>query len=415
MVSVSRGQMVIAPRSAYLHIPFCHKRCFYCDFSIIPLGNSAADPASPGITSINAYLDLLHREIAITPKGPALSTIYFGGGTPSLLKESELGNLLEKLKKKFGIQDGAEINMEIDPATFVENDLEEYLKIGINRVSLGGQSFEDSTLALIGRKHNRFDLIEACKWVNKFFKKGLLRSWSLDLIQNLPGSNLENWSKELEQAVQADAPHLSIYDLTIEPDTVFGRMHQKGELNLPNDSVAQEIDFETNKFLKSRGFSRYEISSYSLPGHTSRHNRMYWSGSGWWGFGMGATSAPWGERFSRPRTIVAYKKWIEQQESQTLEPTLFVQGAKPIPLDELLMIGLRRREGVNVEELAKDYGWSKQKRKKNLDLLEKYWLPYLKEGYLFKNNGRFFLSDPKGMQISNQILVQMFLWWDSLD
>ena len=407
--------MVKPPRSAYVHIPFCHKRCFYCDFSIIPLGDSAGVPGSPGITSINAYLDLLHREISISPKGPPLATIYFGGGTPSLLSQNELRDLLEKLQKKFGFQDGAEITMEIDPSTFLENDLHEYLKIGINRFSLGGQSFDNKTLVSIGRKHNRSQLIEACNWVEKLFNKGFLRSWSLDLIQNLPGYDLNKWSGELEQAVKTGAPHLSIYDLSIEPNTVFGRLEKKGELKTPNEYVAEEIDLETNKYHKSKGFSRYEISSYSLPGHTSRHNRMYWSGSGWWGFGMGATSAPWGERFSRPRTIAGYKKWLEEQEIKTLDPTLFEQGTSPMPLDEKLMIGLRRREGVNVAELAQKIGWSKEKSKKNLALLEKHWLSFLEEGYLLKINGRFLLSNPRGMQISNQILIQMFLWWDSLD
>ena len=407
--------MIRPPRSAYVHIPFCHKRCFYCDFSIIPLGDSAETPGSPRVTSINGYLDLLHREISIAPNGPALSTIYLGGGTPSLLNKNEVGDLLNHLQRKFGLQDGAEITMEVDPATFLENDLKGYLEIGINRLSVGGQAFDDSTLASIGRKHNHLQLIEACDWVNNFFKNGMLRSWSLDLIQNLPGLTVCKWFKELEQAVKTEAPHLSIYDLTIEPETVFGRKHKKGKLNIPIESEAQKIDFETNRYLKSMGFSRYEISSYSLPGHTSRHNRMYWSGSGWWGFGMGATSAPWGKRFSRPRTIAGYKKWVEQQESQLLEETLFLEESSSMPLDELLMIGLRRREGVHLEELAKNFGWSQDECDANLKLLEKYWLTFLKEGYLLKKNGRYFLSDPKGMQISNQILIQMFVWWDSLD
>ncbi len=407
--------MVIPPRSAYVHIPFCHKRCFYCDFSIIPLGNSAEIPGSPGITSINAYLDLLHREISIAPIGPALSTVYLGGGTPSLLNKKEVGDLLNKLQKKFGFQDGAEITMEVDPATFLENDLKGYLEIGINRLSLGGQSFDDSTLASIGRNHNRTQLIEACNWLNNFFKNGILRSWSLDLIQNLPGLTVDKWVEELDQAVKTEAPHLSIYDLTIEPETVFGRMHKKGNLNIPLESVAQKIDLETNRYLKNMGFSRYEISSYSLPGHASRHNRMYWSGSGWWGFGMGATSAPWGKRFSRPRTIAGYKKWVEQQESHLLEKTLFIEESIPMPLDELLMIGLRRREGVHLEELAKKSGWTQKECNANLQLLDNYWFPFLKEGYLLRKNGRYYLSDPKGMQISNQILIQMFLWWDSLE
>jgi len=326
-----------------------------------------------------------------------------------------VGDLLKNLQRKFGFQDGAEISMEVDPATFFENDLKGYIEIGINRFSLGGQSFDDSTLASIGRKHNRSQLIEACNWVNNLFKKGMLRSWSLDLIQNLPGLNLSKWLKELEQAVQTEAPHLSIYDLTIEPDTVFGRRHKKGKLNIPIESEAQKIDLETNRFLISKGFSRYEISSYSLPGHASRHNRVYWSGSGWWGFGMGATSAPWGERFSRPRTIAGYKKWLDEQKSQLLEKTLSNEKSKPMPLDELLMIGLRRREGIHFEELAKNVGWTQKECDKNLELLEKFWLNSLNEGTLLRNNGRYFLSNPKGMQISNQVLIQMFLWWDSLD
>ena len=407
--------MVTPPRSAYVHIPFCHKRCFYCDFSIIPLGDSAEAPGGPGIKSIKAYLDLLHREISLNPKGPPLSTIYFGGGTPSLLTKDELGDLLKKLQKKFGFQDGAEITMEVDPATFLENDLKGYLEIGINRLSLGGQAFDDTTLSSIGRKHTRAQLIQSCNWLNNLFKDGMLRSWSLDLIQNLPGLNLFKWLQELEQAVQTEVPHLSIYDLTIEPDTVFGRRHKKGKLDIPIESEAYKIDLATNTYLKSIGFSRYEISSYSLPGHASRHNRMYWSGSGWWGFGMGATSAPWGKRFSRPRTISGYKKWLDKQEFQLFEKTLFIEESSPMPLDELLMIGLRRREGVHLEEVAKSFGWSQKECDENLKLLDKYWLTFLKEGCLLRKNGRYFLSDPKGMQISNQIFIQMFLWWDSLD
>ncbi len=406
--------MVKPPRSAYVHIPFCHKRCFYCDFSIIPLGDSAEAPGSPGKTSINAYLDLLDREIAIAPKGPPLSTIYLGGGTPSLLNKNEVAHLLKNLLNKFGFQDGAEITMEVDPATFLKNDLEGYVEIGVNRLSVGGQAFDDSILSSIGRKHNHAQLIEACKWVNDLFKNGMLKSWSLDLIQNLPGTNLCKWFKELEKAIKTEAPHLSIYDLTIEPETVFGRRQKKGNLNIPIESEAQKIDFATNRYLKKRGFSRYEISSYSLPGHTSRHNRMYWSGSGWWAFGMGATSSPWGSRFSRPRTIAGYKAWLEQQENQSLEKTLFIKESNPMPLDELLMIGLRKREGVHLEELAKHSGWTQKDCDKNLKLLEKYWINFLQEGYVLKKSGRYFLSDPKGMQISNQILIQMFMWWDSL-
>ena len=211
--------------------------CFFCDFSIIPLGNSAQGPGSPG-HFIASYLDLLHKDFNC-PKGPALSIIYLGGGTPSLLKKMRWRFVEKSSKKIWNLRWCGDI-MEVDPATFLENDLKGYIEIGINRFSLGGQSFDDTTLALIGRKHNRSQLIEACNWLNNLFKEGMLRSWSLDLIQNLPGLNLSKWIKELEQAVQMEAPHLSIYDLTIEPDTVFGRTHKKGKLNIPIESESQK-------------------------------------------------------------------------------------------------------------------------------------------------------------------------------
>jgi len=306
-----RGEIVKAPRSAYLHIPFCHKRCFYCDFAVIPLGNSAQGGIGPGIDSIKSYLNLLCREISISPLGPPLSTIYIGGGTPSLLNPEQISFLLSCLREKFGVQSGAEITMEIDPATFTKKDLGDYLTIGINRLSLGGQSFNNAVLNEIGRTHNKDQLLEACNWLKEMHKHRRLSSWSLDLIQNLPGENMDRWEQQLKLAVNSYAPHLSIYDLSVEPGTVFASKYKKGQLNLPNDDLAAEINSFTSLYLSDAGYSRYEISSYCLPGFASRHNRMYWSGSGWWGFGMSATSSPWGQRFARPKKISNYKYLLD--------------------------------------------------------------------------------------------------------
>ncbi len=402
------------PRSAYLHIPFCHRRCFYCDFAVIPLGNSAREESGPGVASINSYLDLLHREISMCPLGPPLSTIYIGGGTPSLLNSIQIDSLLTHLKKKFGLQSGAEITMEIDPSTFIKGDIEAYGLIGINRLSIGGQSFNDNLLKKIGRLHSSEHLLQSCEWVNEAYEKGVFHSWSLDLIQNLPEETLSSWSHQLKYAIGTGAPHLSIYDLVIEPETVFGRKYLKGELGLPTEELSEEINISTGKILKEAGFARYEISSYSLPGHTSRHNRMYWSGSGWWGFGMGSTSAPWGQRLARPKTIVSYRNWILSQEREGVDPTLSLVNAQPMPLDELLMIGLRRREGVHLESLAISSGWNKEECDQYLSLLIESWSEFLLNGLLIEQAGRFFLSNPKGMEVSNQVLIQMMIWWDSL-
>ena len=146
------------PRSAYLHIPFCHRRCYYCDFAVVPLGDRAAGEAgSPGAASIAAYLELLQREIALAPAGPPLSTVYLGGGTPSLLTPAQVAGLLQALGHRYGLAPGAEVSLELDPASFDRQRLAGYLAAGVNRVSLGGQSFDDGVLADLGRRHRAAD------------------------------------------------------------------------------------------------------------------------------------------------------------------------------------------------------------------------------------------------------------------
>ena len=403
-----------SPRSAYIHIPFCHRRCFYCDFAVVPLGDKASADNGAGSASIKSYLKLLHREINLISEGEPLSTIYIGGGTPSLLSPSQISYLLEHLQRKFGFQYGSEVTLEVDPASFSKDLLEEFLDIGINRLSLGGQSFDDELLLKIGRRHNRQQLIQSCDWINEMFKKGKILSWSLDLIQNLPGHNLDFWKSQLDEVIKISAPHLSVYDLSIEPGTVFDWRKRRGELKLPNYDLSEKINRLTTSTLQEAGFSRYEISNFALPGHTSRHNRVYWNASGWWGFGMGATSCPWGKRMSRPRTREGYRKWIELQEIQGLDASLISKNLRPIDLDEQLIVGLRRREGVDLEALGKDWGWDQSQCSKYLDSLKLFWKDFFEQGLLVEIGKRIILSNPEGMDISNQILVAMILWWDSL-
>jgi oxygen-independent coproporphyrinogen-3 oxidase len=230
------------PRSAYLHIPFCHRRCFYCDFPVVPLGDRAgAASGQSGAASIAAYLALLQQEIALAPAGPPLSTIYFGGGTPSLLLPAQVGDLLEALAGHFGLAPGAEITLELDPASFDQARLEAYLAAGVNRVSLGGQSFDDAVLASLGRRHRRSDLLAATRWLAQARRQGGLASWSLDLIQAVPGQTTELWREQLRLAIAVGAPHLSVYDLSIEPGTVFAWREQRGELSLPDAELAADL------------------------------------------------------------------------------------------------------------------------------------------------------------------------------
>ena len=402
-----------APRSAYVHIPFCHRRCFYCDFAVVPLGDKAGGGAGPGSASIHAYLDQLLEEISLSPSGPPLSTVYIGGGTPSLLTPDQIGSLLVALRQRFGFQPGAEITLEMDPASFDQADLQSLIRVGINRVSLGGQSFDDRVLEGLGRRHRRLDLQQCCLWLQQAAQDGALRSWSLDLIRNLPEQCLEGWSDQLEQALATQAPHLSIYDLAVEPGTVFAWRQQRGALPLPDDDLAAELMAATSARLRRAGFCRYEISNYGRPGHASRHNRVYWSGAGWWGFGMGATSAPWGERLARPRTREAYGDWLIQQR-QSLHPSLQAQSAEPLPLDDRLLVGMRRHEGVHLREVALGCGWRDDWCDQYLPQLEARWAEARMRGLLLKEAGRWRLSDPEGMALSNQVLVELVCWWEDL-
>ncbi len=410
------SQLVNYPQSAYLHIPFCHRRCFYCDFPVVPLGDSAQGDHGPGSNSIKSYLDLLYRDISLSPKGIPLATVYIGGGTPSLLSSYQVASLLDHLRVHFGFQYGAEITLEIDPASFDKVSLEGFLEAGINRLSLGAQSFDNNVLKILGRRHSSRDLLEACNLIQDCFKSGQLASWSLDLIKNLPGQNLISWKRQLSKAISILPPHLSIYDLSIEKGTVFAWKMSRGELSLPNDEMSFEISRVTSQILKEEGFSRYEISNYALPGHASRHNRVYWSGASWWGFGQGATACPWGNRFSRPRTRKLYKQWLEMQEISSKNESLkSIQKSQHIPFEDLLIVGLRRREGVNLKELSKDLGWSKDQLKANINALKNCWEYPLGMGWIKQRGWRFYLTDPEGMEISNQILVQMLEWWESLN
>ena len=403
------------PKSAYVHIPFCHRRCFYCDFSIVPIGDEVNSLNGEQSKVINDYLYFLKKEIlSIKHKSP-LSTIYIGGGTPSILHPTQMAELISIFKSHYGIDYGAEITMEVDPASFEENDLYGFINAGINRFSLGAQSFNNKALKQAGRRHKCKDIEKSCKWLKNAKKNNHIKSWSLDLIQNLPKSNLFTWKKDLEKTVSFSPPHISIYDLNVEEGTVFQKLQDLGKLPLPNQEESFENSQLTSKILNNSGYLRYEISNYSLPGYQSRHNRVYWKGLGWWSFGQGSTSSPWGIRFSRPRNINEYQKWVIDQCDKQLEESLLMDSKTKLELDEKIMLGLRTKEGVNIKKLFIEEGWDKDNSRKFMSRLLKSWQKYRDTDLLLNEGDRFFLSDPKGMELSNQILITMFNWWDEIN
>ena len=403
------------PRSAYVHIPFCHRRCFYCDFAVIPLGNKVETLQGYGSKTVKEYLHFLYKEILSIKHKSSLSTIYVGGGTPSILDPKQIKELIDLFKENYGVDYGAEITMEVDPASFNQDDLYGFIHAGVNRFSLGVQSFNNQILQKSGRRHSKEDAEKSCKWLKKVQSAGLIKSWSLDLIQNLPLSGLKEWEEDLKKTMLFSPPHISIYDLNIENGTVFKKLNKLGKLQLPSEEVASKNSESTHLILKSSGYSRYEISNYCLPRHQSRHNRVYWNGLGWWSFGQGSTSSPWGERLTRPRVSKEYKNWVIRQYEVNLDSSLINTNFVYRELDEKIMLGLRLKEGIDIYKLFKEQNWENKTSKNNLRKLLEAWVRFLESGLLVRNGNRFFLSDPKGIELSNQILISMFKWWDDIN
>lgn len=390
------------PRAAYLHIPFCRRRCFYCDFPVSVVGDRRNGSNSGTIVK---YVDQLCREIAATPTfGTPLQTVFFGGGTPSLLSVAQLHHLLETLADRFGIASEAEISMEIDPGTFDFAQIQGYRAAGINRVSLGVQSFADDILTACGRSHTVSDIYTAVDLLHQ----AQVPNFSLDLISGLPYLTLDRWQQTLESAIALHPHHLSIYDLTLETGTAFDRYYQAGENPLPTDETTAEMYRLAQHTLTASGYEHYEISNYARPGYQCRHNRIYWENRPYYGFGMGATSYTDGYRVSRPRKTGEYYEWLQafvEAEGQ--------QQGSPTPPNEVLletlMLGLRLAEGLNLEILAQDWGTE------TLDRIGRCLQPYIQQGWVeiveacpnFPNRS-LRLSDPEGFLFSNTILAALF-------
>ena len=252
--------------AAYIHIPFCRRRCFYCDFPIYVVGNTMRGERS---RTISQYIEVLCQEISTTPTdSKSLKTIFFGGGTPSLLSTQQLQRILEVLDGKFGIDKFAEISMEIDPGTFDREHLQGYANAGVNRISLGVQAFQENLLQYAGRFHSVPDIFTA---VDLIFQSRI-SNFSIDLISGLPHQTLDMWEDSLEQAIKIAPTHISIYDLTIEPGTAFGRYYKPGASPLPTDETTVKMYRMGQDILTSAGYKHYEISNlqsflFSLTQH----------------------------------------------------------------------------------------------------------------------------------------------------
>ncbi|MBF2057177.1 MAG: coproporphyrinogen III oxidase [Cyanobacterium sp. T60_A2020_053] len=385
--------------AVYIHIPFCRRRCFYCDFPVTVLGDSAGSKYS---NWQKEYVSFLCEEIAVTAENNSaiIETIFFGGGTPSLLHLQGLQEIFTTIHNCFNVSKNAEISLEIDPATFNLEQLQEYKKLGINRLSLGVQSFQDNLLANCGRTHSLNDIYQGVNYIHEVG----FDNWSLDLISGLPQQTLSDWRESVRRALDLQPRHISCYDLVLESGTVFGKKYQAGDKPLPPDDVSAQMYCIASETLRENGYQHYEICNYASQGYESRHNLTYWRNQPYYGFGMGAASYVSNKRYTRPRTRQEYFDFVRQlQQNQGYMEVDTTEETDQ--LLETLMLGLRLQEGVNLADIEVKFGQNIVSR--ILHCLQ----PYIKDNWVIfsESNSNLKLTDPDGFLYSNTVLSSLFV------
>ena len=365
--------------SIYIHIPFCAKKCNYCAF------NSKVSNDE----EISAYVDALITETKTTPYSlfPIPYSLYFGGGTPTILKINQLEKIISNLK----IDGAAEITIEANPGTVDENYLKNLRELGFNRLSLGVQSFNDDLLKILGRIHDSKNALETIQTAKKFFD-----NISIDLMYGLPSQKLSDVQRAVEIAAAQGIQHISIYGLEIEDGTNFGKLYAAGKLILPDDE--KMYDYITEE-LPRAGFQRYEISNFAKKNFESKHNLGYWTGAKYLGFGAGAHSYNGKIRTSNIRDVATYIKKIRAGENVSLIEEIISPNAA---MEEFCFLGLRTAKGLSVETFSKKFG---------RNIFEVYGAvidKYLKLELLNFSDGRIFLT-PRGMKLGNIIFADFLL------
>lgn len=398
------------PTAAYLHIPFCRRRCYYCDFAISVVGDK---PIENNSVMVSEYVSFLCQEIeSITRQtSKPLKTIFFGGGTPSLLPQVYLAKILNVLDRHLQIAPDAEISIEIDPGTFDLSKLQGYLDLGINRFSLGVQSFDSELLKICGRTHDLADIYNSLD----LLRQAQITNFSLDLITGLPHQNIEQCQESLFQAIEIAPAHLSCYDLVLEPTTAFGKQYQPGTKPLPEDETTAQMYRLTQRLLSGAGYEHYEISNYAQKGHQCQHNRIYWQNQSYYGFGMSAASYFQQKRFNRPRTRKTYYEWVKQGSLIDTEEI----GENDYLL-ETLMLGLRLSEGIQISELSQKFGDQITIRivesltefiSQGLVIVDRQsdtCEPEAASANFLNKMSRLKITDPEGFLLSNTILASLF-------
>jgi oxygen-independent coproporphyrinogen-3 oxidase len=379
--------------SLYVHIPYCAHKCPYCDFNVHV---ASPIPEEEYVSSLIQEIRHYSRESALSEA--EIETVYFGGGTPSLFSSKSFARVLKFLKEAFPFSPSAEISMEANPSDLSARTLLENRELGINRISVGAQSFFLAHLKTLGRDHSPEEIDRAIGWINQ----AGFENFSLDLMFGIPGQTVEEFREDLHHALSLNPTHLSTYNLTYEEGTPFFKWKREGLLKASDEEVEVSMMEKAQETLSSHGYVHYEVSNYARPGWESRHNTNIWRYRSYLGIGAGAHSFLQregnGHRWSNERFPREYMKKVNHH-------GYAIAHHEEIPpaeaMEEFLLLGLRLREGIRLKDFSSRFG---------RELLETFpRIPdLLSEGFLTQSHGSVSLTR-KGMLVLDTLLVQLIL------
>ncbi|MEE1114242.1 MAG: radical SAM family heme chaperone HemW [Eubacterium sp.] len=376
----------------YLHIPFCVRKCAYCDFLSFP--SSDGDKA--------LYVDRLTEEIRCRwerEKEPVrTATVFIGGGTPSVLPAASIRTILETVRETYGLPEGTEVSVEVNPGTVTEEKLRVWKDAGINRISFGCQSMDDEELKLLGRIHTVRDFLENYQMARKLGFEEI----NVDLMSALPGQSLDAWERTLRKAASLQTEHISAYSLIIEEGTPFGEKYTGRPELLPDEETDRAMYERTAEILGDCGFAQYEISNYAKPGHACRHNVGYWTGVPYQGFGLGASSYRENTRYKNTDVMREYLGFVS--EGGSAGSSEFPEREKEILTEadlraEFMILGLRLTNGVSSREFEERFGAGLD------EVYGSVIRKYRSLGFLETEGDRVRLNR-KGLSVSNTIMAE---------
>ncbi|MDZ7315060.1 MAG: radical SAM family heme chaperone HemW [candidate division KSB1 bacterium] len=332
------------PAGLYIHIPFCRSKCLYCDFF-----------SSTDLSRVNRFLSALLREMIVRSRqepfaGLVFSTIYFGGGTPSLLTAEQVAGIIEAAFKNFQWTSEVEISLEANPESVTVDRLQGWKAAGVNRLTIGVQSFIDEELRFLGRLHNAAQAeaaVEAARHTG-------FNNLGLDLIFGIPGQTMTSWRFSLAKALSYTPAHLSLYSLTYESGTPLWQKKQKGLFYPCSDKLERQLFLDAAARLTGAGYEHYEISNYALPGKRSRHNQLYWQQYPYLGLGPSAHSF---DGFKREWNFRDLERYCEGIEHKGEAPADFEVISSALFAEEAILLGLRRREGIDLQAWRARFGY----------------------------------------------------------